>query len=77
MRLRMQIPEKLEEGVFYDKLYPVICINIIDFELFKETGRYHLCFMLRERNNPELYLTDHLVMHFLELPKLTNYNEEK
>ncbi|SLM27739.1 conserved hypothetical protein [Desulfamplus magnetovallimortis] len=68
---------QLEEGQWYNKLYPVICINILDFELFKETDRYHLCFMLRECRDPELYLTDHLVMHFLELPGLGNYNKEK
>ncbi|SLM31337.1 hypothetical protein MTBBW1_300068 [Desulfamplus magnetovallimortis] len=50
---------------------------LLDFELFRETGRYHLGFMLRECRDPELYLTDHLVLHFLELPGLGNYNKEK
>ncbi|MFN2266790.1 MAG: Rpn family recombination-promoting nuclease/putative transposase [Desulfonatronovibrio sp.] len=68
---------QLEQGVLYDKLCPVVCINILDFPLFKETGRYHLCFMLREFDNPELFLTDHLVMHYLELPEVKGYSHEK
>jgi len=68
---------QLEQGVLYEKLCPVICINIVDFNLFSETGRYHLCFMLREFDNPQLFLTDHLVMHYLELPELKDYNHGK
>jgi predicted transposase/invertase (TIGR01784 family) len=68
---------QLEEGDLYKKLYPVICINILDFSLFKENGRYHLCFMLREHNTPNLYLTDHLVIHFLELPEIDTYDKAK
>ncbi|MDY0133357.1 MAG: Rpn family recombination-promoting nuclease/putative transposase [Desulforegulaceae bacterium] len=68
---------QLKEGEIYGSLCPVICINILDFHLFKETGRYHLCFMLREFSDPELFLSDHLVMHYLELPELKGYNKGK
>ncbi|PID78358.1 MAG: hypothetical protein CSB21_00565, partial [Deltaproteobacteria bacterium] len=36
---------QLEQGRKYHNLYPVICINILDFKLFEEQNRYHLCFM--------------------------------
>lgn len=68
---------QLTSGEVYKKLCPVICINIVDFKLFCETGRYHLCFMLREFDNPELFLTDHMVIHYLELPELKDYNHGK
>lgn len=68
---------QLKEGEMYGRLCPVVCINIIDFHLFKETGRYHLCFMLREFSDPELFLSDHLIMHYLELPELKDYNKGK
>jgi len=33
--------------------------------------------MLREFSDPELFLSDHLVMHYLELPELKDYNKGK
>ncbi len=65
---------QLTQGEKYKNLYPVICINILDFNLFTQQDRYHLCFMLRDIEDPELCLTDHLAIHYLELPKLLDYN---
>ncbi len=65
---------QLTQGEKYKDLYPVICINILDFNLFAQQDRYHLCFMLRDIEDPELFLTDHLSIHYLELPKLVDYN---
>jgi len=61
---------QLEEGGEYVELMPTICINILDFELFSEIKNLHTCFLLREKNFAEYVLTDHLVIHFLEVPKL-------
>ena len=61
---------QLIEGTIYTKLKPCICINILNFNLLKDTNTFHNCFLLREINNPEYILTDHLILHFLELPKL-------
>ncbi|WP_246052261.1 Rpn family recombination-promoting nuclease/putative transposase [Desulfobotulus mexicanus] len=69
--------EQLGEGEDYSLLRPAMCINILDFKMFKHVNRHHLCFMLREKDMPELMLTDHLALHFLELPKITDYNVEK
>lgn len=60
---------QLGEGDGYIKLKPTICINILDFKLFTEIEALHTCFLLREKNLPEYVLTDHLVIHFLEVPK--------
>ncbi|PIE69514.1 MAG: hypothetical protein CSA21_02485 [Deltaproteobacteria bacterium] len=65
---------QLEHGDQYDILSPVICINILNFKLFAEQNRYHLCFMSRELEDPELFLTDHMAIHFLELPQLLDYH---
>ena len=65
---------QLEEGNKYIDLKPTICINILDFELFKEIDSLHTCFLLREQNLPEYVLTDHIVIHFLEIPKLRDKN---
>ena len=61
---------QLHEGDIYSKLYPAICINILDFKLFNDFEKYHSTFMVREKDNPEYFLSEHLVIHFLELPKL-------
>jgi predicted transposase/invertase (TIGR01784 family) len=65
---------QLMTGDQYKKLYPVSCINILDFELFNLKGKYHLCFVPRELRDPSLILTDHLALHFLELPQFTTAN---
>jgi len=55
----------------------VICINILDFKLFGREDKYHLCFMLRELEDPKLILTEHLVIHYLELPEFTDYSTDR
>ena len=62
---------QLKEGDKFKELDPVICINLLSFNLFKELEQIHTCFFLREKNEPEFVLTDHLVLHFLELNKLS------
>ncbi len=68
---------QLKVGDQYGKLFPVICINILDFKLFGQKEQYHLCFMLREMKTPELILTDHLAIHFLELPEFKDYSMDR
>jgi predicted transposase/invertase (TIGR01784 family) len=68
---------QLDEGNRYDKLCPVICINILDFTLFGLKDKFHLYFMLREMTDPSLILTNHLVIHYLELPGFTDYGMNK
>lgn len=65
---------QLYEGHYYTKLEPVICINLIDGTIFKELNRLHTCFLLTEKNNSEYVLTDHLMIHFLEIEKLADQN---
>ncbi|MDY6968549.1 MAG: Rpn family recombination-promoting nuclease/putative transposase [Spirochaetota bacterium] len=63
---------QLFEGDIYSRLKPAVCINLLNFTLFQEFDYFHSCFLLREINNPEYILTDHLILHFLELPKLND-----
>ncbi|MBF9018905.1 MULTISPECIES: Rpn family recombination-promoting nuclease/putative transposase [unclassified Oceanispirochaeta] len=63
---------QIEEGHKFKKLNPVICINILNFELFKdnEERNIHSCFMIQDLDNPDNILSDHLQIHFLELPRM-------
>jgi predicted transposase/invertase (TIGR01784 family) len=58
---------QLHAGAKYDALNPVFTIVITEFQVIKEDGSIHLVFELRERNRPEIRLTGHLQMHFLQL----------
>ena len=61
---------QLEESEKYKKLNPVICINILDYLLLPELPGIHNYFMILEGRKREYILTNHLVIHFIELPKL-------
>jgi predicted transposase/invertase (TIGR01784 family) len=58
---------QIGDGDDYRKLNPVICINVLDFELLRENPLVHSCFVLREMKAHQMVLTDHLMMHFLSL----------
>ncbi len=58
---------QLEQGSKYDRLNPVICINILDFNLFAEEVSHPLCFMLRDLQEPKFMLTDHLATQIQRL----------
>ena len=60
----------LKQGNKYSKLRPVISINLIDDILFDKTDkRMHTCYLLKEKNTNKI-LTDHIQMHYVEIPKL-------
>jgi len=60
---------QLNKGDSYAKLKPVISINILSFDLIKSYPDYHSLFYISNSKNPNLVLTDHLYIHFLELSK--------
>ena len=60
---------QLSEGESYEKLKPVISINLLNFDLIKESKDIHSWFSLCKNGNTDLVLTDHLMIHFLELSK--------
>ncbi|KEO82705.1 Rpn family recombination-promoting nuclease/putative transposase [Tumebacillus flagellatus] len=66
---------QLENGQQYRQLKKAICINLVDFVHFQGQADFHNSFLIRERNKG-FTLTDHLEMHFIELPKF-GYNKEK
>ena len=64
---------QLHAGNEYQKLKPVFCIVITEFKVLGKIGKVdgvHLVFELRERNHPEVVLSNHLQMHFLRLYEL-------
>jgi predicted transposase/invertase (TIGR01784 family) len=67
---------QLKESEIYANLKPVICINILQFDLIKELDSFHTCFLPYEYKNKDILLTEHFQLHFLELPKFKK-NESK
>ena len=65
---------QLKEKETFVSLRPAICINVVNFNLFPELTSFHNCFLLKEKENNEYVLTDHVMLHFLELPKIKNEN---
>jgi predicted transposase/invertase (TIGR01784 family) len=63
---------QLHAGNQYQKLKPVFCIVITEFKTLvkADTDGIHLVFELRERNHPEVVLSNHLQIHFLRLYEL-------
>ena len=62
---------QLKKGDLYGKLNPVICINLLDFVLKDIPGsEYHSSYMITKTNDPDVLLSDHLRIHFIELPKI-------
>ena len=59
----------------YNDLKQVIVINILDFNLLKDINKEHSCYVIKELATNHI-LTNHLEMHFLELPKYLS-NESK
>jgi len=61
---------QIKESVDYETLLPTIGINILNFTLFPELPGYHNFFVITEGKKREYTLTDHLIIHFLEIPKI-------
>lgn len=59
---------QLKEGEEFDKLQPVISIAFLDSRRFPKRPAYHHVFTLRDQTG-EVMLTEHLQIHFIELPK--------
>ncbi|WP_156290572.1 Rpn family recombination-promoting nuclease/putative transposase [Oceanobacillus salinisoli] len=53
----------------YQELRPVIAINILNFNLFRQTNRFHTTYHLYE-DDEKYKLTDVMEFHFIEMPKL-------
>ena len=62
----------------YTKLAPVIGMNILDFTIFNDIKDFHSCYLLKEIKHNKI-LTDHCMLHYIELPKfdINNISKEK
>ena len=60
--------KSLKKGEKYFLLPKIYSISFLEFDLLK-TKNYHSVFQLREKENPELILTDDLEFHIIELRK--------
>lgn len=59
----------LQKRMSYKELQPVIAINIMNFNLFQQTDRFHTMYHLYE-DEEKFKLTDVMGFHFIEMPKL-------
>lgn len=62
---------QITEAEPYKKLNPVSCINVLNFRLLEEIPKFHSLYVLKEKDDTSKVLTDHLMLHFIELPKVT------
>lgn len=60
---------QLDSGKGYQSLKPVIGIHFIDYEQFPSQHAWQWAFELRDARHPTVRLTDHLLLHLVELPK--------
>ena len=67
---------KINSGDSYEVLKPTISILIADYKLPKieHITKYHTIWNLREKEFPDIILTNDIEMHILEIPKI-NDNE--
>jgi predicted transposase/invertase (TIGR01784 family) len=56
---------QLKKGQYYKDLFPVVAINILGFNLFKNDDRCQRYFLLKDAETNEEYLD----IHFVELTK--------
>ncbi|MBN2443826.1 MAG: PD-(D/E)XK nuclease family transposase [Spirochaetales bacterium] len=71
-----QYANQLEKGQDYALLKPVICINLVDGTLFPGIEKLHTCYVISEKDNPGFVLSDHLIIHFLEMEKASGKMKE-
>ncbi|MGL5717516.1 MAG: Rpn family recombination-promoting nuclease/putative transposase [Paraclostridium sp.] len=67
--------EQLNEGDDYASLKRTVCINILNFKYLKN-DRFHNGYRLKEIETGE-ELSDVCEIHFIEIPKLSDDNDEK
>ena len=67
--------EQLNEKEDYSKLVRTVCINILNFKYLK-TDNFHTGYRFKEIETNE-ELTDVMEVHFIEIPKLEDSNDEK
>lgn len=64
---------RLNKNDRYNKLTPVISINILNFKLVKDIDYIHTCYVLKEIKYNKI-LTEDCQIHFIELPKFQSNN---
>jgi predicted transposase/invertase (TIGR01784 family) len=69
--------KQLMSGKDYGKLMPVIGIHFLDYTEYPEYDDFHFCFGLREKDHPELVLTEDMELHLIELPKFEEKTGKK
>ena len=61
---------QIRKGQNFTVLKPTISINILNWTLIEESNESRSTFLLTEKNNKDIVLTDQIIIHFLELSKV-------
>ncbi|MDX1957417.1 MAG: Rpn family recombination-promoting nuclease/putative transposase [Leptospiraceae bacterium] len=64
-----QKSKRIEKGNSYSFLPKVYSINFVNFDMF-QSKQYHHVFLIQEKKNPEIILTEDLEIHTIELTKI-------
>ncbi len=65
---------QIEIAMPYEDLRPAIYIGLLDFPLFGDVAKKRLEFLLKKIEDNDLVLTDHLIMHFLQVRRAEKEN---
>jgi predicted transposase/invertase (TIGR01784 family) len=68
---------QLEANREWRELCQTVGVNIMDFDYYRERPALHTTFMLAATDDPTLCMTEDLVIHTVELPKLLSATEEE
>ncbi|MES2615939.1 MAG: Rpn family recombination-promoting nuclease/putative transposase [Bdellovibrionota bacterium] len=68
---------QLKKNQLFHELKPVIMVNILNFELYKDADHFHTPVICVDGNHREIRRNPHFEMHFFEVPKFkkTCYDE--
>ncbi len=73
--LSKMIAERLKEGENYRTIYKTVAINILNFDIFEKSTRFHNTFHFMETETKK-ELSDVAEIHFVELTSLRRYIEQ-
>ncbi|MCU7968095.1 MAG: Rpn family recombination-promoting nuclease/putative transposase [gamma proteobacterium symbiont of Bathyaustriella thionipta] len=61
--------QQMKQGSDFRLLHPVVCINLLSFNLFNQVELFHLCFLATAMNMPGCVLSTDFQIHTIEIFK--------
>ena len=70
-----RLAQKRSRGMAYANLPRIACINILGYKMFPDLPDYHNCYMVMNTRHAGAILSNHLELHFAEVPKWEEQNQ--